>query len=297
MPAVTGPGYDGPRVPKVVVGLRGSGRTHALIEWLCHGEPIDGWPRWSRLLVVADPQTVTRLPREFPDLQHRLHGLGTGGLGKLVVYAGEVERIRGVDTRLLEVAVDDAEYLLGHPGLQVLPRPSVIAITGEAVTPAGLNQPRAEQVFSAQQMRRLGPDEFRFTVDRLGYDQRESDHDALYGQLRPGDPIRCLNSVGPDVGEQHCGQRATWLRGRPGILGHHLGEHPTHGWMGHESGWRSVRCPGGDRVSIGQPVRRITWKGRTPTQPLPSSGQATVANPVDPPPSSGPSVPPPEREV
>ncbi len=226
--------------PKIVVGLRGTGRTHALITWLTHGHPVRGWPGWSRLLVVADPETVRRLPREFPDLQSRLHAMGNGGLGKLVVHVAEMERGgRGMEPGV-EIALDDAEHLLGHPGLRALPRPSVIAITGEAVTPAELNAPSGMLTMpSPISMEQAEATMRRYQPTVIAFEEEQRYEPPLAARIATGVGAAC-GSVGP---------------------------HAAHGWMDIERhGGLLLHCAG-VAGTVPREGQRMVSKPLTPPRP------------------------------
>lgn len=132
-------GGEAPSGTTWVVGERYEGRTTALVRWLCEGRPIDGWPGWSRLLIVATDQRVLQVHHDHPELNRVLRDAGCeGGLGKVVLGPSDIRGggpgLRGMQG--VEVAIDDAETLL--PALAGLNRVRVLAVTGQACRPGEL---------------------------------------------------------------------------------------------------------------------------------------------------------------
>jgi hypothetical protein len=97
--------------PMVIARPRGRGKTSELIQWLVNGHLVQGWPGWSRLIVVADE----RMQKSMMDTwNHQVRPLVPGGLGKVVITAAELHnRVPG--TRInqgIQVAFDDIDALL-----------------------------------------------------------------------------------------------------------------------------------------------------------------------------------------
>lgn len=120
---------------EVIARDRGDGKTTALVGWLLDGHRIDGWPGWSRLLVVADGQRVQAIHNgyAFPEQDHALRAAGCeGGLGKVVVTLAEAVSVsrRGL-ARDVEWALDDVETVLADV-FGVFGLPAVLTVTGVA---------------------------------------------------------------------------------------------------------------------------------------------------------------------
>lgn len=122
----------------VIADHRQTGRTTHLAAWLIWGHEIEGWPGWSRVLVVLDEQRVRSLMHEWCTEGTELHGLHlalrdrfTPSYGKLIITLSELRGLRGVDPRI-EIALDDAEAVLAHALHGRLP--AVLAITGTGTT-------------------------------------------------------------------------------------------------------------------------------------------------------------------
>lgn len=117
-----------------LIGQRRSGKTSSLTGWLLAGRLVDGWPGWSRLLVVADARRARNVVAEHDDVDAELRAAGfEPGLSKLVLPFADAGRLH-LRARNIEWALDDAEQvivaMLG--GL-----PSVLAMTGRVETPLG----------------------------------------------------------------------------------------------------------------------------------------------------------------
>ena len=110
-----------------VLADRREGKTTQLVDWLTHGEPIDAWPSWSRVLIVPDGQQLDDITRRFTVAAQTLRDKGCkGGLGKVVLTVGSyaLTRLRLAD---VEVAVDNADHLIEQAiGL----RPDMVSMTG-----------------------------------------------------------------------------------------------------------------------------------------------------------------------
>ena len=67
----------------VLVGGRQAGKTRRLLEWVAYGERTNGYPGWSRVLIVHSVGEVMRLrsiiratdPPMFLDDAHRIYHL------------------------------------------------------------------------------------------------------------------------------------------------------------------------------------------------------------------------------
>lgn len=134
-------GVENPSGVTWVVGERREGRTTALVRWLCEGQVLDGWPGWSRLLVVGSDQRVPQIGKDHPDLDRVLRDRGCpGGLGKVVLGPSDF-RANGPGMRGMvgvELAIDDVETFL--PALFMWPGAPVrvLAVTGRACRPGAL---------------------------------------------------------------------------------------------------------------------------------------------------------------
>jgi hypothetical protein len=124
---------------RYLVSGRGSGRTTALTAWLAGGHPVDGWPGWSRLLVVADQRMLhwTRDNGRAVDAWLRAHGC-SGGLGKVLITPNDCRYgMRGLHP-VVRFAIDDFDRICSgpHSGLD-LDRNLVelVAVEGETTTP------------------------------------------------------------------------------------------------------------------------------------------------------------------
>lgn len=110
-----------------IVGGRCTGKTTRLLEWVAAGEPRNGYPFWSRVLVVHSLQEVMRLrsiiradPERplFEDDPHRLYHLDDW-------------RTAHLQERDVEVALDNLDLMIAHlvgPG-----RLSRASMTGTAI--------------------------------------------------------------------------------------------------------------------------------------------------------------------
>jgi hypothetical protein len=128
----------------VMVKERGEGKTTALIDWLLRGNPIEGKPGWSRLVIVL------RGEREAVRLRQRVHKYATeqgyirpgaadrhdihNRLQQAVVVLGRPGELRGFDSRRYEIAIDDAQFLINETLARsgILKEPAAITINGEA---------------------------------------------------------------------------------------------------------------------------------------------------------------------
>ena len=116
----------------VIVGDRQTGRTTALLRWLIGGHPVDGWPGWSRVLIVSTAQDAQRILTDYPDLQSGLRAVFPPALGKVVISLHELAHVRRVVDPGVSFAVDNADQLIAY-SLSV--RPAVITLCGVAVDP------------------------------------------------------------------------------------------------------------------------------------------------------------------
>lgn len=97
---------------KVLVLDRQQGKTTWAIRWLMGGHKVDGWPGWSRVLVVMTANEARRILIDYPDEQGKLHAMGNGGLGKLVITLDEARHALSVADPQVEVAFDNADLLV-----------------------------------------------------------------------------------------------------------------------------------------------------------------------------------------
>lgn len=84
----------------VVVGDRNTGRTTTLVGWVLQGQPVRGYPFWSRVLLVADIRRADQVRRAYPELDYRQ-----------VFAFTEWATAHGTNPDV-EVAIDDAEMAL-----------------------------------------------------------------------------------------------------------------------------------------------------------------------------------------
>lgn len=116
----------------VITDGRQTGRTTALLRWLIGGHPVDGWPGWSRVLIVATARDAQRIIVDYPELQHELRHRFTPALGKLVISVHELPHVLHVADPAVAYAVDNADWIIEH-ALGV--RPAVLTIEGVATDP------------------------------------------------------------------------------------------------------------------------------------------------------------------
>jgi hypothetical protein len=124
----------------VIADHRQTGRTTQLAAWLIWGQEIEGWPGWSRVLVVLDEQRARHLMHEWYTEGTELHGLHLalrerfqpGQRRRLVITLRELLGLRGAADPRIEWALDDADAVLAH-ALNGL-RPTVVTITGTGTT-------------------------------------------------------------------------------------------------------------------------------------------------------------------
>lgn len=97
--------------PLLIARPRYRGKTSELIQWLVNGRRVDGWPGWSRLIVVADSNRQLTMMGTW---NHQVHPLVPGGLGKTVITAPELHnRIPGMRINQgIEVGFDDVDAVL-----------------------------------------------------------------------------------------------------------------------------------------------------------------------------------------
>lgn len=84
----------------VDVGLRLSGKTTRLVEWVMAGERAEGYPGWSRILVVPTINEVLRLRK----IHRGLHP-------KQIYSLREWLTAHNVNPETA-IALDDADYML-----------------------------------------------------------------------------------------------------------------------------------------------------------------------------------------
>ena len=120
----------------VLASPRQQGRTSTLITWLIGGHRVQGWPQWSRVLVVPTARDVARLIGDYPELQHELWTLGNGGLGKLAISFDELRRMALYGHSRIDpdvtFALDDADVILRNACGGILP--ALISVEGVAST-------------------------------------------------------------------------------------------------------------------------------------------------------------------
>lgn len=98
----------------VVTGDRRSGKTRDLLRWVLDGKRCDGYPGWTRVLVVSSVGTAERLKDQAVRIEGEKRGVAEYADLDYAhrVYGWEEWReARNVDP-YTEVAYDDAEFLL-----------------------------------------------------------------------------------------------------------------------------------------------------------------------------------------
>lgn len=103
---------------KLVAKPRRQGKTQAAIDWVLAGQRVDGYPGWSRVLLVHNVQEALRLRGEYnldPKQVYTLH---------------EWQRAHNVNPET-EVGIENLDLylhnLIGHHGVATF-----ATITGEA---------------------------------------------------------------------------------------------------------------------------------------------------------------------
>ena len=104
--------------PIVLAAGRGAGNTHALATWVKGGAPLDGFPYWTRVLVV--PEENTGFTREQFDLD----------FDQVLSLAEFQRKSHFVPWDRVEFALDGVEHLLAN-ALHLPKLPSVMAIWGQ----------------------------------------------------------------------------------------------------------------------------------------------------------------------
>lgn len=94
-----------------VVDGRATGRTTALLSWLLGGEPVRGYPGWSRMLVVLDASMARYTSGLDADAAERFYRAAGFNINNVIITPADLRRMHGID-RSVEVAVDDVEVLL-----------------------------------------------------------------------------------------------------------------------------------------------------------------------------------------
>lgn len=123
-----------------LVADRREGKTTALLAWLTAGHLLgDGYPGWSRMLIVATDQERARIRRHHGDADKVLRSRGLlNGLVPLLLTTESAahDGLRGLHPDI-EFAIDDI-----HGGLAVVAylrqagrRPAIVALDGVPVTP------------------------------------------------------------------------------------------------------------------------------------------------------------------
>ena len=107
---------------------RQTGRTRTLAVWLIGGESVPGWPGWSRILVVHTEAEAQRILTDYPDVQAALRRVFRPALGKLVITRGELAHVRRVMDPTVELAVDNADWIIRDALLGV--HPAAITLQG-----------------------------------------------------------------------------------------------------------------------------------------------------------------------
>lgn len=120
----------------VLAALRGAGKSHDLISWLCAGQPTGHWLGWSRMVVVANPATATHLRRVHADRLAALEGPKIRR-DQLVLPLSAYLQLRGLGE--LEIALDDAQTIIERALRRT---PAVIALHGERIHPGDLSGSR-----------------------------------------------------------------------------------------------------------------------------------------------------------
>lgn len=125
-----------PDATSVLVLGHAEGKTTQLVQWLIGGEVVDGWPGWSRVLVVANGDRVRSIHNgvTFHQQNLELREAGCeGGLGKVVITIAEWTRMIR-QTRDVQWALDDAEELIR---MQFGALPTAMTMTGRAIRSLG----------------------------------------------------------------------------------------------------------------------------------------------------------------
>lgn len=129
-----------PPLTRWVVADRQQGKTTALMEWLAAGHPVDGWPGWSRLVVVPTVDELLRITNAHRDVDRRLRDRGCpGGLGKVLLGPSDVlhdHSMRGLDVRAVQFGGEGAAMAVALRRRGI--RPAVVTLDGVAITPAEL---------------------------------------------------------------------------------------------------------------------------------------------------------------
>lgn len=113
---------------KMLVLDRQQGKTTWAIRWLMDGHKVEGWPGWSRILIVMTATEARRVLTDYPDEQAKLHAMGNGGLGKLVITLDEARHALSVADPEVEVAFDNADLLVERA---LRRRPEFVTYDGE----------------------------------------------------------------------------------------------------------------------------------------------------------------------
>jgi hypothetical protein len=116
----------------VVVGERQTGRTSALLRWLIGGHPVDGWPGWSRVLVVPAATRIPQMLIDYSELQHAMRRRFEPAFGKLLISMHELSHVRRIADPGVSFAIDDADQIIAY-SLSITP--AVVSICGTPTDP------------------------------------------------------------------------------------------------------------------------------------------------------------------
>lgn len=128
------PGVGAERLAVVLAGRR-EGKTTRLIEWALQGRPLDAWPNWNRLILVATRRECENAILDFEWADRLLRERGGPALAKIVLSADRDDYALRTRLRLrsdITVAMDNVEGWL-HAQLGFIP--AVMSMTGHIYDP------------------------------------------------------------------------------------------------------------------------------------------------------------------